>query len=68
MAAIRDQAFWRRNFHPGDPSHITEEMKRSPQYLEAMDSLNLLKDTVTLIVVSLDHFATEQKPTVVQNN
>lgn len=39
VEAIRDQAFWRRNFHPGDPTHITEEMKRSPQYLEAMDSL-----------------------------
>lgn len=39
VEAIRDQAFWRRNFHPGDPSHISEEMKRSPEYLEAMDSL-----------------------------
>ncbi|MDV2998037.1 MAG: hypothetical protein N4J56_007742 [Chroococcidiopsis sp. SAG 2025] len=39
VEAIRDQAFWRRNFHPGDPTHITEEMKRSPEYLEAMDCL-----------------------------
>jgi glutamate/tyrosine decarboxylase-like PLP-dependent enzyme len=39
VEAIRDQAFWRRNFHPSDPTHITEEMKRSPEYLEAMDSL-----------------------------
>jgi glutamate/tyrosine decarboxylase-like PLP-dependent enzyme len=39
MEAIRDQAFWRRNFHPGDPSHITEEIKRSPEYLQALDSL-----------------------------
>lgn len=38
--AIRDQAFWRRNFHPGDPSHITEAIKRSPEYLQAQDSLN----------------------------
>lgn len=39
VEAIRDQAFWRRNFHPGDPTHITEEIKRSPQYLQAMDGL-----------------------------
>ncbi len=39
VEAVRDQAFWRRNFHPGDPTHITEEMKRSPEYLQAMDSL-----------------------------
>src|SRR5215208_6398461 len=37
--AIRDQAFWRKNYHPDDPTHITEEMRRSAQYLEAMDSL-----------------------------
>lgn len=39
IEAIRDQAFWRRNFHPGDPSHITEEIKRSPEYLQAQDAL-----------------------------
>jgi glutamate/tyrosine decarboxylase-like PLP-dependent enzyme len=39
VEAIRDQSFWRRNFHPGDPTHITEEIKRSPEYLGAMDSL-----------------------------
>ncbi|HET6889845.1 MAG TPA: pyridoxal-dependent decarboxylase, partial [Pyrinomonadaceae bacterium] len=39
VEAIRDQAFWRRNYHPGDPTHITEEMRRTPEYLEAMDSL-----------------------------
>ncbi|SJM89375.1 pyridoxal phosphate-dependent decarboxylase family protein [Crenothrix polyspora] len=39
VEAIRDQVFWRRNFHPSDPTHITKEMKRSPEYLEAMDSL-----------------------------
>jgi glutamate/tyrosine decarboxylase-like PLP-dependent enzyme len=39
VEAIRDQAFWRRNFHPGDPTHITEEIKRSPEYLQATDSL-----------------------------
>ncbi|MCI0458400.1 MAG: pyridoxal-dependent decarboxylase [Gemmataceae bacterium] len=39
LDALRDQAFWRRNFHPGDPVHITEEIKRSPEYLQALDAL-----------------------------
>jgi glutamate/tyrosine decarboxylase-like PLP-dependent enzyme len=39
VEAIRDQAFWRRNFHPGDPSHITEAIKRAPEYLQALDAL-----------------------------
>ncbi|CAA9448113.1 Tyrosine decarboxylase [uncultured Rubrobacteraceae bacterium] len=39
LEALRDHAYWRRNFHPGDPTHITEQIKRSPEYLEAMDSL-----------------------------
>lgn len=36
--AIRDQVFWRRNFHPEDPTHITEEVKRSPEYVTAVDA------------------------------
>lgn len=40
VEAIRDQAFWRRNYHPDDPTHITEEIRRSSEYLEAMGSLN----------------------------
>lgn len=39
VEAIRDQAFWRRNFHPGDPNHVTEQIKRQPEYLQAMDTL-----------------------------
>jgi glutamate/tyrosine decarboxylase-like PLP-dependent enzyme len=39
LEAFRDHVFWRRNFHPGDPVHIKEEVRRSPDYLEAMDSL-----------------------------
>ena len=31
--------YWRRNYHPGDPTHITEAVKRSQEYLDAMDSL-----------------------------
>jgi hypothetical protein len=39
VEAIRDQAFWRRNFYPNDPSHITENLKRSPEYAAAIDAL-----------------------------
>ncbi|GAB1542506.1 pyridoxal-dependent decarboxylase [Scytonema sp. NUACC21] len=39
VEAIRDQAYWRRNYHPSDPSHITEEIKRSQEYLQTIDSL-----------------------------
>ncbi|HEY1067248.1 MAG TPA: pyridoxal-dependent decarboxylase [Pirellulales bacterium] len=39
VEAVRDQAYWRRNYHPGDPAHITAEVKRSPQYLQAADAL-----------------------------
>jgi hypothetical protein len=39
LEAVRDHVFWRRNFHPADPTHITEQIKRSPDYLQAMDSL-----------------------------
>jgi glutamate/tyrosine decarboxylase-like PLP-dependent enzyme len=37
--ALRDHVYWRRNYHPGDPSHITEEIKREPDYLQAMGRL-----------------------------
>lgn len=39
VEAIRDQAFWRRNFHPNDPVHITEQIMRDEDFLQAMDSL-----------------------------
>lgn len=39
MQALRDQVHWRRNFHPMDPVHITEAVKRSPEYLDALDRL-----------------------------
>jgi glutamate/tyrosine decarboxylase-like PLP-dependent enzyme len=39
VEAIRDQAFWRRNFYPSDPTHITETIKRSPEYASAIDTL-----------------------------
>jgi glutamate/tyrosine decarboxylase-like PLP-dependent enzyme len=39
VEAVRDQAFWRRNYFPADPTHITEEVKRSPEYLQAAGAL-----------------------------
>lgn len=37
--AIRDHVFWRRNYHPADPAHITASIKRSSDYTEALGSL-----------------------------
>src|SRR5262245_15477297 len=39
VEAIRDQAYWRRNFYPSDPTHISESVKRSPEYAFAIDTL-----------------------------
>jgi len=39
LEAFRDHVFWRRNFHPEDPTAITEEIKQSREYLRAMGSL-----------------------------
>ncbi|MGH3708932.1 MAG: pyridoxal phosphate-dependent decarboxylase family protein [Pseudonocardiaceae bacterium] len=39
LEAFRDHVFWRRNFHPEDPTAITEEIKQSPEYLRGMGSL-----------------------------
>jgi hypothetical protein len=44
VEAIRDQAFWRRNFYPSDPSHISESIKRSPEYTSAIDTLRKATD------------------------
>ena len=37
--ALDDHVFWRRNFHPTDPSPITESMKREEDYLNAVDTI-----------------------------
>lgn len=39
LLGINDHVFWRRNFHPSDPSPITEAMKREPGYLQAVDTI-----------------------------
>ncbi|HKR23531.1 MAG TPA: pyridoxal-dependent decarboxylase [Pyrinomonadaceae bacterium] len=58
VEAIRDQAFWRRNYHPSDPTHITEEMRRSPEYLQAMDSLQQgFRDLLSFLKKSVPFFS-----------
>jgi hypothetical protein len=39
VEAIRDHVHWRRNFHPADPTFITEETKAHPAYRHAMGTL-----------------------------
>ncbi|MCC0177187.1 decarboxylase [Waterburya agarophytonicola K14] len=39
LEAVRDQAFWRRNFYPGDPTQIDEQVKRQPEYIQTIDTL-----------------------------
>ena len=39
VEAIRDHAFWRRNFYPDDPTYVTEQIKRKSNYLEVIDNL-----------------------------
>lgn len=48
--AIRDQAFWRRNYHPGDPSPITEEIKAGEEYIQSMA---FLKENYRLLLAFL---------------
>lgn len=39
VEALRDHGYWRRNFHPNDPGHITQRMRRTPQFLDSVDRL-----------------------------
>jgi glutamate/tyrosine decarboxylase-like PLP-dependent enzyme len=39
VEAVRDQVYWRRNFHPEDPAHITEAIQRSDTYVDALGRL-----------------------------
>jgi len=58
VEAIRDHAFWRRNFHPQDPTHITEQAKRHPAYLHAMDSLrDNLRSLMSFLKKSVPFFS-----------
>ncbi|MRG95250.1 pyridoxal-dependent decarboxylase [Polyangium spumosum] len=58
VEAIRDHSFWRRNFHPQDPTHITEQAKRHPSYLHAMDSLkDNLRSLMSFLKKSVPFFS-----------
>lgn len=58
VEAIRDHAFWRRNFHPQDPTHITEQSKRDPAYLHAMDTLkDNLRSLMSFLKKSVPFFS-----------
>jgi hypothetical protein len=50
LEALRDHVYWRRNFHPGDPTHITEKAKREPDFLLAQDRL---KENFRLLLAAL---------------
>lgn len=50
VEAIRDQAFWRKNYHSGDPSYIPESVKISEDYIQTMAKL---KDNYYLLLAFL---------------
>lgn len=39
VEAVRDHAYWRRNYQPSDPGHITQAMRQTPEYQGAVDNL-----------------------------
>lgn len=53
--AISIHAYTRRSFHPEDPTPITEEIKKSPGYLAAMQSL---KDNFYRLNAFINEYAT----------
>jgi glutamate/tyrosine decarboxylase-like PLP-dependent enzyme len=53
--AINIISFGRKSFHPEDPSHITEEIKNSPGYLTAIQSL---EDNFYRLASFLNSYAT----------
>lgn len=47
---LRAQVFWRRDLHPEDPIHITESVKRTPEYLK---TLEVLQQEIRLLLANL---------------
>ncbi|HZQ44649.1 MAG TPA: hypothetical protein VFA99_15455 [Acidobacteriaceae bacterium] len=39
LDSLRDHAYWRRNYQPGDPVHITEEIRQSKDFKDAIGAL-----------------------------
>lgn len=50
LEALRDHVYWRRNYHPGDPSHISEKDKRTEDFRLAYDRL---KENFRLLLAAL---------------
>ena len=58
IEALRDHAFWRRNFHPGDPTQIPEETKRSEEFLQTIDhTRNSLRELLSWLKKSTPFFS-----------
>ena len=58
VEALRDHAFWRRNFHPGDPTQIPEETKRSEEFLRTIDhTRNSLRELLSWLKKSTPFFS-----------
>ncbi len=58
VEALRDHGFWRRNFHPSDPSYITEEVKRNHDYLQAIDhTRNSFRELLAWLKKSVPFFS-----------
>jgi glutamate/tyrosine decarboxylase-like PLP-dependent enzyme len=59
VEAVRDHVYWRRNFHPDDPDHITGAIKRSPEYVQAVDKLQQeLRRLLGVLKKSVPFFST----------
>jgi len=58
LEALRDHVYWRRNFHPGDPGHITEAMRHSEEYIRAVGVMrDELRATLALLKRSVPFFS-----------
>ena len=58
LEALRDHAFWRRNYHPGDPSQIPEETKRTEEFLKTIDhTRNSLRELLSWLKKSTPFFS-----------
>lgn len=62
LEALRDHAFWRRNYHPGDPSQIPEETKRTEEFLKTIDhTRNSLRELLSWLKKSTPFLAYDTK-------
>lgn len=58
LEVIRDHAFWRRNFHPGDAAQIPEGKRRTTRYLDSVDhTKNSLRELLSWLKKSTPFFS-----------